>query len=104
MGALDGTYIDVTVPKENRARYRNRKGRTTINVLAACNKDMKFIYVLSGWEGSAADSRVLRDAITRPNGFQVPRGILYNYIDVNYIINFHLVMLTCKCYRKLLFV
>ncbi|KAH6793154.1 hypothetical protein C2S52_003631, partial [Perilla frutescens var. hirtella] len=77
LGALDGTYIQVTPRKENRARYRNRKGQTTINVLAVCNQDMKFIYVLSGWEGSAADSRVLRDAIIRENGLRVPRGNYY---------------------------
>ncbi|KAH6822554.1 hypothetical protein C2S53_011462 [Perilla frutescens var. hirtella] len=77
LGALDETYIDVTALKENRARYRNRKGQTTINVLAVCNQDMQFIYVLSGWEGSAADSRVLRDVVTRENGLQVPRGNYY---------------------------
>ncbi|KAH6787392.1 hypothetical protein C2S52_006944 [Perilla frutescens var. hirtella] len=77
LGALDGTYIDVTALKENRARYRNRKGQTIVNVLAVCNQDMKFIYVLSGWEGSAADSRVLRDAVTRENGLRVPRGNYY---------------------------
>ncbi|KAK4411901.1 hypothetical protein Sango_0263100 [Sesamum angolense] len=31
----------------------------------------------SGWEGSAADSRVLRDAIHRPNGLRVPTGNYY---------------------------
>lgn len=35
---------------------------------------MNFVYVLSGWEGSAADSRVLRDAVTRPNGLKIPSG------------------------------
>ena len=33
--------------------------------------DMQFISVLSGWEGSAAYSGVLCDAITRPNGLRV---------------------------------
>ena len=35
---------------------------------------MKFIYVLPGWEGSAADGRVLRDALRRENGLRVPNG------------------------------
>ncbi|KAL0430505.1 UNVERIFIED_CONTAM: hypothetical protein Sradi_0676500 [Sesamum radiatum] len=48
-----------------------------INVLEVCNPNMQFIYVLSGWEGSAADSRVLRDAIHRPHGFRVPSGNYY---------------------------
>ena len=38
---------------------------------------MKFVYVLSGWEGSATDSRVIRDAVTRNNGLKVPLGNYY---------------------------
>ena len=36
---------------------------------------MQFIYVLPRWEGSAADGRVLRDAIRRTNGLRVPNGM-----------------------------
>nr|KAJ0197097.1 hypothetical protein LSAT_V11C700355600 [Lactuca sativa] len=39
---------------------------------------MQFIYVLPGWEGSAADGRVLLDALLRPHGLKVPRCWLYN--------------------------
>ncbi|CAL5441922.1 unnamed protein product [Camellia sinensis] len=42
-----------------------------------------FIYVLPGWEGSASDSRVLRDAISRPNGLRVPTGSYY-LVDAGY--------------------
>ncbi|XVE64501.1 hypothetical protein DITRI_Ditri07aG0105500 [Diplodiscus trichospermus] len=38
---------------------------------------MQFIYVLPGWEGSAADGRVLRDAISRRNGLKIPQGNYY---------------------------
>ncbi|CAL2255371.1 unnamed protein product [Prunus armeniaca] len=38
---------------------------------------MQFIYVLPGWEGSAHDGRVLRDAVTRRNGLKVPNGYYY---------------------------
>ncbi|GMI82237.1 hypothetical protein like AT5G35695 [Hibiscus trionum] len=38
---------------------------------------MQFIYVLLGWEGSAADGRVLRDAISRKNGLNIPQGCYY---------------------------
>ncbi|KAL0328121.1 UNVERIFIED_CONTAM: hypothetical protein Scaly_2244700 [Sesamum calycinum] len=51
LGALDGTYIDVRVKIEDRARYRTRKGSITVNVLGVCDRDMRFIYVLVGWEG-----------------------------------------------------
>ncbi|CAN1158144.1 hypothetical protein LINPERHAP2_LOCUS21969 [Linum perenne] len=32
------------------------------------------MYCLAGWEGSAHDARVLRDALARPNGLKVPKG------------------------------
>ncbi|KAJ0020562.1 hypothetical protein Pint_32070 [Pistacia integerrima] len=74
LGALDGTYIKVHVPAANIPRYRSRKSEIATNVLGVCTPDMQFIYVLAGWEGSAADGRVLRDAITRRNGLKVPQG------------------------------
>ncbi|XP_057533072.1 protein ALP1-like [Amaranthus tricolor] len=74
LGALDGTHISVHVPSEDRARYRTRKGSIAMNVLGVCNPNLEFIYVQPGWEGSAHDGRVLRDAITRPNGLKVPQG------------------------------
>jgi len=37
---------------------------------------LKFICVLAGWEGSAHDSRVLGDALSRPNGLKIPEGII----------------------------
>ena len=55
-------------------RFRTRKDGIATNVLGVCSQDMEFIFVLSGWEGSAADSRVLRDAISRPHGLRVPEG------------------------------
>ncbi|KAM6588896.1 hypothetical protein CsatA_011501 [Cannabis sativa] len=82
LGALDGTYIKVNVLASNRPRYRTRKNEIATNVLGVVSQDMQFIYVLPGWEGSAADSRVLRDAIHR-NGFKVPQGYYY-LCDVGY--------------------
>ncbi|KAK6119077.1 hypothetical protein DH2020_047195 [Rehmannia glutinosa] len=77
LGALDGTYIDVRVLFSDKARYRNQKGDIAINVLAVRDRTMKFVFVLTGWEGSAADSRVLRDAVSRPNGLRVLNGNYY---------------------------
>ncbi|KAL3509813.1 hypothetical protein ACH5RR_029214 [Cinchona calisaya] len=53
--------------------YRGRKGFPTQNVLAAISFDLKFAYVLVGWKGSAHDSRVLNDALSRPHGLRVPQ-------------------------------
>ena len=55
-------------------RYRSRKGQIATNTLAVCDRFLRFVYILPGWEGSVADSRVLRDAVTRPNGLKVRRG------------------------------
>ncbi|RWR76160.1 putative nuclease HARBI1 [Cinnamomum micranthum f. kanehirae] len=74
LGALDGTNILVHVLAIDRPRYRTRKNHIAANVLAACTPDLHFTYVLPGWEGSAADGRVLRDAIARRHGLVVPRG------------------------------
>ncbi|GJW70051.1 ALP1-like protein [Tanacetum coccineum] len=81
--ALDGTYIKARVPTDDRKPYQTPKGKICTNVLGVCTRDLMFPYVLAGWEGSAADSRVLRDAISRPNGLKIPRGT--NYLcDVGY--------------------
>lgn len=77
LGALDETYIKVRVPEANRKPYRTRKGEICTNVLGVCTRDLRFIYVLARWEGSAADSRVLRDAISRPHGLKIPHGTYY---------------------------
>ncbi|KAG6510318.1 hypothetical protein ZIOFF_028328 [Zingiber officinale] len=74
LGALDGTYINVKVPGDDRPRYRTRKGEIATNVLGVCTPNMQFSYVLPGWEGSAADGRVLRDAISRRNGLKIPQA------------------------------
>jgi hypothetical protein len=71
IGAIDGTHIDVHLPASEQPRYRNRKQHLSQNVLAACNFDMQFSYVLAGWEGSAHDSTVLRDAQYN-QGFKTP--------------------------------
>ncbi|KAL8543779.1 hypothetical protein ACS0TY_004363 [Phlomoides rotata] len=49
--ALDGTYINVTVPVEDRAHYRNRKGDISVNILAICDINMNYVYVLTGGKG-----------------------------------------------------
>ena len=62
------------MPEAYKPRYRSRKNEIATNVLGVCSQDIQFIYVLPGWEGSAADSRVLRDAISRRHGLRVPHG------------------------------
>jgi hypothetical protein len=75
IGAIDGTHILAYVAELDRPAYRNRKSQVSQNVLAACSMDLRFLYVLPGWEGSAADSRVYEDA--RSNDFKIPAGRYY---------------------------
>ncbi|XP_061362876.1 protein ALP1-like [Gastrolobium bilobum] len=84
LGALDGTHIKVNPLQVDKPRYRTRKGEIATNVLGVCSQDCQFIYVLAGWEGSAANSKVLRNAISRPNGLRVPKGYYY-LADVGYM-------------------
>ena len=59
---------------EDAPRYRGRKGYTTQTVLAACSFDLKFTYVLPGWEGTASDSRIIKSALTRNDNLKTPQG------------------------------
>lgn len=61
----------------DKLRYHTQKNGIATNVLGLCLQDMQFIYILPGWEGSATDSRVLQDAISRRNGLKVPEGYYY---------------------------
>ncbi|KAK2649514.1 hypothetical protein Ddye_017003 [Dipteronia dyeriana] len=38
---------------------------------------MMFTFVFPGWEGSASDSRVLQDALSRSTGMKIPTGYYY---------------------------
>jgi hypothetical protein len=75
IGVLDGTHILAYVVELLRAAYRNRKGQVAQNVLSVSSFDMRFVYVLSGWEGSALDTQVYDDA--RTTDFKVPAGQYY---------------------------
>ncbi|XP_050290768.1 uncharacterized protein LOC126729081 [Quercus robur] len=55
--------------------------------MCACNFDMRFTYVHSGWEGSANDSRVIQDALGHVEyEFPWPPKGLYYLVDSGYVI------------------
>ncbi|XP_021678951.1 uncharacterized protein LOC110663830 isoform X2 [Hevea brasiliensis] len=83
VGAVDGIHIPVMVGVDEQGPFRNKSGLLSQNVLAACSFDLKFHYVLAGWEGSASDLRVLNSALTRRNKLQVPEGKYY-IVDSKY--------------------
>ena len=42
--------------------------------MAAVDFDLRFTYVLAGWEGSTHDAIILADALQRQNGLVVSKG------------------------------
>jgi hypothetical protein len=48
--------------------------------------DLKFTYVLAGWEGSAHDALILSDAIERQDGFTMPQGNLHKLQPIVHLI------------------
>ncbi|XP_059635639.1 uncharacterized protein LOC132277813 [Cornus florida] len=84
--AIDETHIRVKVSKKNALRYRGRKDYPTQNVLAACSFDMKFTYVLPGWEGTTSDSRVIKNSLSeREEKLIIPEGKYY-LVDGGYML------------------
>lgn len=74
IGAIDCTHVRVKVSHKDVPRFRGRKDYPSQNVLAASSFDCKFTYVLPGWEGSASDSRIINNALTREDKLSVPLG------------------------------
>ena len=81
VGAIDGTHIPVIVKITESEQCRNRKSRVTQNCMMMVDFDTRFRYVMTGWEGSAHDGRVLRDA--QKQGFTIPSG-KYVLADAGY--------------------
>ncbi|KAF5193903.1 nuclease, partial [Thalictrum thalictroides] len=75
VGTVDGTHIEANISLNDQPSYRNRKGFISQNVLVACTFDMKFTYVMVGFEGSAHDGRLLRSVVApRERRLTVPTG------------------------------
>jgi hypothetical protein len=75
LGAVDGTKLNVVPPSDRRNAFRTYHGELQQNVLAVVSFDLRFYYLLCGWEGSAGDARVMDDA--RSRSLKVPDGKYY---------------------------
>ncbi|XP_062112560.1 uncharacterized protein LOC133823730 [Humulus lupulus] len=85
VGAINGTYISAHVPIDEQIPYRGRKVDTTQNVMCVCSFDMKFTYVVPGWEGSANDAQILLECATNLDyGFPMPPQGKYYLVDSGY--------------------
>lgn len=72
IGAIDGTHIQCVVPNDEAGRFRDRFGKTSQNVVCACNFDLTFSFFIVDYEGSAHDQKVLQKAYDL--GFTIPEG------------------------------
>ncbi|KAL6338241.1 hypothetical protein AAG906_018504 [Vitis piasezkii] len=87
VGAIDGTLIHACIPTNQQVPYRGRgRGECFQNVMAVCDFDMIFRFVVVGWEGTAHDSRVLTETIRNPqhNFPMPPSGFMAPYRNVRY--------------------
>ena len=84
IGALDGTHIAVRPPSGNSEPFRGRKGEPTMNVLAICNFDMRFIYAYVGVPGRAHDTKALTYCATEEASFPHPPAGKYYLVDSGY--------------------
>jgi hypothetical protein len=96
IGAIDGSHIHVTPKAIECPVYFNRKGFVSQNCLFACDFDLNFMYMLTGWEGSATDAHVYEDACSfnfytpagkyflGDTGYPLHPGLLVPYQSVHY--------------------
>ncbi|XP_021769643.1 uncharacterized protein LOC110733849 [Chenopodium quinoa] len=83
---LDGTHVSARVPQDDQIPYRGKEKKSTMNVMCACSFDMKFTFVMAGWEGSANDSRIFWETITNveETKFPMPPTRKYYLVDSGY--------------------
>ncbi|XP_073282363.1 protein ALP1-like isoform X3 [Primulina huaijiensis] len=85
IGAIDGTHICIRVPPSKQIDFIGRKGYTSTNVMAVCDFDMCFTFVWAGWEGSAHDSKIFKEAMRRERlHFPLPPEGKYYLVDAGY--------------------
>lgn len=75
IGAMDGTHINACPSAAERHAARNRKGGLSQNCLACVSFAMRFLYFLSGWEGSTADANMYSQS--RLVDLHIPEGKYY---------------------------
>ncbi|MFQ6626544.1 hypothetical protein Gotur_005215 [Gossypium turneri] len=67
IGAIDGTHIAAILPPNEQIPYIGRKCVPAQNVMAVCDFNMCFTFVMARWEGPTHDTRIFLDAIQDPN-------------------------------------
>ncbi|KAK5819846.1 hypothetical protein PVK06_024875 [Gossypium arboreum] len=78
-GAIDGTHIAAILPPNEQIPYIGRKCILTQNVMAVCDFNMCFTFVVAGWEGSTHGTRMFLDVIrdSKYKFLHPPKGKYY---------------------------
>jgi hypothetical protein len=75
IGTIDSTHINFHPSAADHDATHDRKGNFTQNCLAACNFNMRFMYMLSGFQRSTADAHVYN--VAHLTNFTIPPGKAY---------------------------
>ncbi|KAL2466789.1 Uncharacterized protein Adt_42640 [Abeliophyllum distichum] len=79
---IDGTHVKAVLPASERLYFIGRKGYPSQNVLAACDFNMCFTFVLPGTTGNVHDSRILARTIHSADiNFLEPANGKYYLVD-----------------------
>lgn len=62
IGAVGGTRIRINSPSNDEHLYVNRKNYHLINVQGVCDSKLRFINIVSMWQGSTHDSFLLKNS------------------------------------------
>jgi hypothetical protein len=88
-------HVPVLMPAEEVVNHTCRHGYTSQNVLAICDFDMRFTFVVAGWPGSAHDTQVLNHALTKfADQFPVPPKGLKCAYPLCYLLR-HIISIIC---------
>ena len=89
-------HINSYVTAEEWQASRDHKGTVAQNCLAACDFDMRFLYMFSGWDGSTSDATMFHDACLTDlfvvlgkyyladAGFSICKSLLIPFCGVHY--------------------
>ena len=80
IGAIDGSHVKVEVPAEEVVNHTCQHGYTSQNILTVCDFDMRFIFTVANWPGSAQDSRILNHALANCSSFPVPPKVKKKFL------------------------
>ena len=62
IGAIDGTYIPIPGPSQDRDSYICRKGFPAVHLQVVCDSNLKFLDIYAGWPASVHDARAFRNS------------------------------------------